>query len=402
MPRAAAQAPRRVTIHAARLFDGRETVIRDATVVVEGGKIAAVRRGPPRGAADYELGDATLLPGLIDAHVHLAWHLNGGGRLHTPDDGEAPREAFAAIAANALATLRAGFTTAQSVGSVEEVALRDSIAAGRIPGPRVLTSTGQIIAPEASPERLRRIVRALAARGADMIKAFGWDDPRAAGVDAAEVERLRAICSEAASLHLRTLVHAHTDASARAAVLAGCTQVEHGLFVADSTLALMARRHVWFDPQCALIFTNYREHRAAYEGIGGYSAETFEWFERNVAVARETVRRALRTPGLRVVYGTDAVAGAHGRNAEDLVCRVQQAGQAPMDALVSATSLAAESLGLADRVGSIAPGLDADLVAVAGDPLRDITAVRRVLFVMKGGRVVVAPRPARSTLRSSG
>lgn len=370
-------------------------MIPDATVVVEGTRIVEVRRRPPRGAADLELGDATLLPGLIDVHVHLAWHFNARGRLHTPDDGETPQQVYAAMAANALATLRAGFTTVQSVGSVEEVPLRDSIDAGRIPGPRVLTSAGQIIAPEAGPDELRGAVRALAARHADLVKAFGWDDPRAAGVSAAELERMRAICSEAASLRLRTLVHAHTDASARAATFAGCTEVEHGLFVADSTLELMARRHVWFDPQCALVFTNYREHRAAYEGIAGYSAETFDWFEHNLPVAQETTRRALHTRHLEVVYGTDAVAGAHGRNAEDLVCRVRQAGQSPTRALVSATSLAARSIGLADRIGAIAPGLEADLVAFDGDPTRDITAVRHVRFVMKGGRVVVAPPPSR-------
>jgi imidazolonepropionase-like amidohydrolase len=198
---------------------------------------------------------------------------------------------------------------------------------------------------------------------------------------------LEAACGEARTRGLRTVVHAHAAASMRAAALAGCTQVEHGLYSTRAALNIMAQQHTYYDPQCVLLFRNYLENRAKYEGVGGYDAETFAWFESMMPRAIKVLKSALATPGLKVVYGTDAVAGAHGQNAEDLICRVQQVGQAPMAALISATSLAAESLRMSEHIGAIAPGMQADIIALDGDPLADITAVRRVAFVMKGGQV---------------
>jgi imidazolonepropionase-like amidohydrolase len=183
------------------------------------------------------------------------------------------------------------------------------------------------------------------------------------------------------------MVHAHSDASVQAAVRAGCTQVEHGIFAADSTLRLMAARGTWFDPQCGLIFHNYLDNWPRYEGIGNYNAEGKASMEEGIGLALDVYRRALATPDLRIAYGTDAVAGAHGREAEDLVCLVEEVGADPMRVLTEATSGNAEALGLADRIGAVAPGMEADLVAVPGDPLEDITVVRDVRFVMKGGRV---------------
>ncbi len=200
--------------------------------------------------------------------------------------------------------------------------------------------------------------------------------------------QLVAACGEAKSLGLRTLVHAHSAAAVRAATLAGCTQVEHGIFVTQDVLSLMAARGTYFDPQCALVFRNYLDNRARYEGIGNYTDSGFAAMERALPLAVADLRMALATPGLKVVYGTDAVAGADGHNAEDLICRVQQAGESPMLAIMAATSLNAEALGMGDRLGTIALGFEADVIAVDGDPLRDITALRRVSFVMKGGRVV--------------
>src|SRR5437773_1360354 len=153
-------------------------------------------------------------------------------------------------------------------------------------------------------------------------------------------------------------------------------------------ISLMAARGTYFDPQCALVFRNYLDNRARYEGIGNYNDSGFAAMERALPLAAADIRMALATPGLKVVYGTDAVAGADGRNVEDLICRVQQAGETPMHAIIAATSLNAEALGLGDRIGAIAPGLEADIIAVDGAPLQDITALRRVSFVMKGGRVV--------------
>jgi len=200
-------------------------------------------------------------------------------------------------------------------------------------------------------------------------------------------EQLNALCGEAKAQGMRTLVHAHSAESMQRATRAGCTQIEHGVFATDEVLNEMAKNGTYFDPQCSLVFDNYLSNRAKYEGIGNYNAEGFAAMERAIPLAEAAFRKAMLIPGLKVVFGTDAVAGAHGRNAEDLVCRVVKGRQSPSLAIVSATSLGAEALGLGDRIGSLKPGYEADLIAVEGDPSRDITAVRRVRFVMKGGRV---------------
>ena len=149
----------------------------------------------------------------------------------------------------------------------------------------------------------------------------------------------------------------------------------------------MAERGTYLDPHVHLLWANYFEHRDRFIGRGNYTEEGFALMEEARTTGYETFRRTLAHGGVKIVYGTDAVAGAHGRNAEELIYRVRDGGQDPMDAIVSATSLAAESLGLADAIGRIAPGYEADLVAVAGNPLADVTAVRNVRFVMKGGVV---------------
>jgi imidazolonepropionase-like amidohydrolase len=161
------------------------------------------------------------------------------------------------------------------------------------------------------------------------------------------------------------------------------------MFATPEVLRLLAERNVYFSPQCSLIFRNYLDHRAWFRGIGNFTDEGFAAMEQAIPGALAVLREAIATPGLRVVFGTDAVAGAHGRNADDLVCRVRQAGQRARDAIVSATSLAAESLGRGDQIGTIAPAFRADLIVVAGNPLEDITALQRVVLVVKDGRVVL-------------
>jgi imidazolonepropionase-like amidohydrolase len=375
-----------VTIHAARLLDGRGGVLRDATVTVEGDRITRVTTG--RAAkATYELGTATLLPGLIDAHDHLSWYFNRSGRLHTASDGDTPQQSMLSMAANAYATLRSGITTAQSPGALADRDLRDWIATGGVPGPRLVTSLEPLTDRSGPPERLRELVRERKAQGADFIKLFASASIREGGRQTMTQEQLDAACGEARAQGLRTLVHAHSPESMLAAINAGCTQIEHGVFATDSVLQLMAQRGVYFDPQCGLVFHNYLDSRAKYEGIGNYNEEGFASMQRALPLAADVFRRAIHTRGLKVVFGTDAVAGAHGRNVEELVCRVQQGGQSPMQAIVSATSLNAEAMRLGDRLGAIAPGMQADLVAVSGDPSHDITALRDVRFVMKGGVV---------------
>jgi imidazolonepropionase-like amidohydrolase len=359
-------------------------------ILVTGNRITkiAARGAVPAGARLIDLGNRTVLPGLIDAHAHPVWYFNRQNRLHTANDGDTPAQSMLAAATNAYATLQAGFTTIQSVGSRNDADLRDWIATQGLPGPRILTSLDPITDPALSPDSLRAIVRQRKAQGADLIKLFASASIREGGQQTMSDSQLDAVCGEAKSLGLRTLVHAHSASSVRAATLAGCTEVEHGLFVTQDELTLMAQRGTYFDPQCALVFQNYLDNRARYLGIGNYTDSGFAAMERALPLAAKDVRMALATPGLKVVYGTDAVAGADGHNAEDLVCRVQKAGESPMHAIVAATSLNAEAMGLGDRIGTIAPGLEADIIAVDGDPLRDITALRRVSFVMKSGRVV--------------
>jgi imidazolonepropionase-like amidohydrolase len=186
---------------------------------------------------------------------------------------------------------------------------------------------------------------------------------------------------------LRSVVHAIGDAGARAAVNAGCTSIEHGTFLRDATLDLMRKKGTYFDPNL-LVLHNYLDNRASFT----FTDAALKTLQEGLAPTADVLRRA-RARGVKIVFGTDAVAGSHGRNAEEFIYRVKDAGEKPMDALVSATSMAAESLGMSKEIGTVAAGYQADLVAVAGDPLTDITSVRRVVFVMKGGKVYrnVAP-----------
>ena len=372
------------------MLDGRGGVQHNVDILVVGSRIARIapRGALPAGARVVDLGDRTVLPGLIDAHAHPVWYFNRQNRLHTSADGDTPAQSMLAAAANAYATLLAGFTTIQSVGSRSDADVRDWIATQGLPGPRILTSLEPLADPRVGPDSLRALVRQRRAQGADLIKIFASASIREGGQQTMSDSQLVAACGEAKALGLRTLVHAHSAAAVRAATLAGCTQVEHGIFVTQDVLSLMAQRGTYFDPQCALVFRNYLDNRARYLGIGNYTDSGFAAMERALPLAAADIRLALATPGLKVVYGTDAVAGADGHNAEDLICRVEKAGEAPMHAIMAATSLNAEAMGLADRIGAIAPGLEADVIAVDADPLRDITALRRVSFVMKSGRIV--------------
>ncbi|HEV8195481.1 MAG TPA: amidohydrolase family protein [Gemmatimonadales bacterium] len=378
---------RPVTIRAARLLDGKGGMVLNPLVTVSGGRIVTVAKAAPGTRATYDLGGLTLLPGLIDVHDHMAWHFTSAGRLHTGNDGETPTQGALAVAANALATLNAGFTTVQELGDDADLEFRDAIAAGRLSGPRMLTSLDPIADQRLSVDSLRQLVKNRKAAGADVIKIFASRSIREGGAQTLSDAQLQALCGEAQAQGLRSVVHAHSAESMRAAALAGCSQVEHGVFATTEVLTLLSQKGVYYDPQCSLVFRNYLDNRPKFEGIGNYNEEGFAAMERAIPLARAAFRLALATPGLRVVFGTDAVAGSHGRNAEDLVCRVQEGGQSAMAAVVSATSLNAQSLGLGQRVGTIAPGFDADLIAVSGDPSADITALRRIRFVMKGGRV---------------
>ena len=372
-----------LVVRAATLIDGTGKVRRNVDVLVRDGRIVTVR--PRSGRADVDLGDRVLAPGLIDTHVHLGWYITARGRLHQDSDGDDERTAALNAAGNAQRMLQAGFTTVQSVGGAEDAAVRDAIARGVIPGPRVLTSLGSLSERAGPSDSVRMVVRRFKQQGADVIKIFASKSIRDGGVQTMTQEQLDAACGEAKSLGLRSIVHAHAASAAKAAVRAGCTQVDHGVLLDDEALRMMAQAGTYFEPQCELVSRNYLDHKEWFRGIGNYNDEGFAATERALGLRRALVKRYLATPGLKVVYGTDAVAGAHGQNGRDLVCRVRQNGESAVDAITSATSLSAASLGLATEIGRVAPGYQADLVAFDGDPRTDPEAFMRVAFVMKGG-----------------
>lgn len=387
-----------ITLRADRVLDGTGTMRRRQDIVITGGRISAIR--PSSGAlpaGGIDLGSSTVLPGLIDTHVHLGWYINAQGKLHTTQDGDSPDVMAFNQAANAWATLRAGFTTVQSIGEAENGALRDAINRGLIPGPRVLTSLGSLNERSGggSPDSLRAVVRRFKQRGADVIKIFASKSIRDGGEATMTDAQLAAACGEAAAQGLRSVVHAHSAEAVQRVARAGCTQVEHGVFADNDTRALMVRRGTFFDPQCGLVFHNYLDNKQWFEGIGNYNAAGFASMEAALPLAASGIGLADRTRGLKLVFGTDAVAGAHGRNAEELVCRVRQGKQPAMDAIVSATSRAAESLGLDKEIGRIAVGFVADIIATDGDPSVEIEASQRVRFVMRNG-VVYRNEPGRA------
>jgi imidazolonepropionase-like amidohydrolase len=374
-----------IVIKAARVIDGRGHLYRNAAVVVDGAKIVRIEEHPQR--ADRDLGDRTLMPGGIDTHVHIGWHFDKNGRS-SEGENETPQEAALFAAENGWRTLMGGLTTVQSLGAAVDKPLRDAIARGVLPGPRILTAIDPISNPKLTPDELREAVRKLAADGADVVKVFASQSIRNGGAPTMSQDQMNAICGEAKTHGLRVAVHAHGPESVQRSVLAGCTSIEHGALIGQAELDLMAAHGTYFDPNIDLVFRNYFENKEHFLGIGNYTEEGFAQMAKAVPKALSVFQLGLKTKGLKMVFGTDAVAGSHGRNFQELVYRVRKGRQSPMDAITSATSLAAESLGLGDRVGTIAPGYEADLIAVDGDPLQDITALERVSFVMKGGNAV--------------
>lgn len=379
--------PDRMTLRAARVLDGTGKVISNGVVEIRGSKITAIdaRKGP----VTRDLGNVTLMPGMIDVHVHIDWHFqpNGLYGFRQGNERETPEQAAKAIQANLDATLDAGFTTIQTLGSGGDKALRDEINAGTRRGPRILSSLGQLQSGSLTPEQLRERVRTYKANGADVIKTFASGSIRDGGKFNVMQEQLDAICGEAKALGLRAVVHAHDPDSIIAAVKAGCYQVEHGAYANDAAIAAMKKAHLYFDPNIGLVLQNYIENKAKYMGSGNYDEAGFAFMEKAVPTLIPIFKKALKA-GLKMPMGTDAVAGGHGQNARELITRVRDGGQTPMDAIISTTSLAAETLRMGDTIGKIAPGYEADVVAVAGDPTKDITALKNVTLVVKGGKIV--------------
>jgi len=373
-------------IFAGRLIDGRGGVQENVLVFIRGGKIERV--GGPLVAQQtitHDLRRFTLLPGLIDTHVHIDAHFGPDGRA--TNQGETPAQRAYAAGQNAYVTLMAGYTTVQSIGSPSDSALKTALERGDVKGPRLLTSLGSLSDTTRTPEQIREWVRSQAAAGADVIKLFASKSIREGGGQTMSAAQIAALCDEARKVGKRSWIHAHAASAVFDAAKAGCFAVTHGSQVTDDELKLMVFTRTFFEPNIGLVTQNYIENKARYLGIGNYDEAGFKFMEEGIPRKLEVFRKALQIPQLKLLAGTDATAGAHGQNAREVIYRVQVGGQKPLDAITSITSLAAEALGMKDRIGAIRPGFEADLVAVDGDPIADITALRRVAFVMKGGVV---------------
>jgi len=369
------------------LIDGRGHVLHNQDITIENGRITRIAASS-KNKAGIDLSGLTVMPGWIDTHVHPTWYFNKDDRLEEgPASGSKTTAQQAALytEANLYRTLLGGFTTVQSVGAAADADFREMIAKDAIPGPRLLTSLAQINETSGTPDEIRALVDKLKVQGANLIKLFATASIRDGGKMTMTVDQINATCGEAKKVGLRAIVHAHASDGARAAILAGCTSIEHGTFLDDATLKLLADRGVFFDPNF-LVLHNYLDNKPKFLGIGNYNQEGFAYMEKALPLVADVLKRA-RKLHVKIALGTDAVAGSHGRNSEEFIYRVKDGGDTPMDALMSGTSVSAESLGMADRIGSLAPGMEADIVATDGNPLGDITAVRKVAFVMKHGKV---------------
>jgi imidazolonepropionase-like amidohydrolase len=413
LPLALAGADGPIVLKAARMFDGKgEHVVSPGLVVVDAGKIVAVGRGAaiPAGAQTIDLGDATLLPGFMDAHTHLSdpYHADyRQGEMDLLKKGTAER----ALEASEIVriTLMAGFTTVRDVGSEDliDVGLRNAIEAGKIPGPRMLVSvralgsTGGHCDPAAGfipnlfgheagiadgvingPEDARKAVRYNIKYGADVIKtcATGGVLSLTDDVDTPQLTQaeLDALVDEAHALRRKTAAHAHGATGAKRAIRAGIDSIEHGTFLDEEAMRMMKERGTYFVPTMM-----------AAEGLkqsltDGYMPPAIEkkaWLA--MASLHDTVTKAVAM-GLKVALGTDAAVYPHGKNAGEFALLVS-CGMKPVDALKAGTSLDAELLGVADRTGTLEAGKLADVVAVPGDPEADIRQTQKVLFVMKAG-----------------
>ena len=412
--------PAVTVLRAARMFDGRsDATITNAIVVVEGGKIAAAGAGLtiPAGATVIDLGDATLLPGFIDSHTHLTDEAGDNFVLDFFQGLQRPPTEQAFFGArNARKTIEAGFTTVRDVGSEKDidVGLRNAIEAGLTAGPRMLVARYAIgstgghcdvtgFPPEtfgrepdvergivSGPDEAREAVRLNVKYGATVIKMCASGGVLSLGDDVAAPQltdaELFAIIDEAHRLNRKTAAHAHGDLAARAAVRAGVDSIEHGSFVTDETLALMKSKGTFLVPTClAGVWTGGKSER--FPPAIAAKAKAAQ------AAHDEMFRRALKS-GVKIAFGTDSAVSPHGLNAREFALMVDL-GMSPAAALRTAGPGAAELLGLAARIGTLEKGKDADVVAVPGDPLRDIHVTENVIFVMKGGQIFKGSGAAR-------
>jgi imidazolonepropionase-like amidohydrolase len=404
----AQQAPKSVVIHAGHVLDVKTgKLLSDQAVVIEDGKIVSVgdsaRTKSPANALRLELPNATVLPGLIDAHTHLTMDPTFG---YEELAISIPRQALIG-AKNARATLEAGFTTVRNVGAdgFADVALRDSINAGDVPGPRMLVSgpllgiTGghcdnNLLPYEYHAEgygvadgiaAVQHKVRENIKYGADLIKicATGGvlskgDDPQASQYT---LEEMKAIVADAHRLGRKVAAHAHGAQGILWASQAGADSIEHGSYIDDAGIAEMKKNGTYLVP--TLYLADWFLENAGKNHVPDFYLAKAKAV---VPVARKNIAHAFAS-GVKVAFGTDAAVYPHGLNAHEFAVMVKL-GLTPLQAIQSATVNAADLLGWPGKVGSLEPGAWADIVAVDGDPLKDVTTLERVKFVMKGGEVV--------------
>jgi imidazolonepropionase-like amidohydrolase len=395
-------------LKAARLFDSTSgKLVEPGTVVVSGGVIQSVGgQAAPAGAATIDLGDATLLPGFIDAHTHLTMEYNPdySGAMLLDLRRTVSEEAIRATA-NARKTLMAGFTTVRDLGSSSfiDVGLRNAIEAGVVPGPRMLISVHALgstgghcddsagfrfglfnheSGPEDgvinSPDQARYAVRFNVKYGADVIKicASGGVLSPTDDVDVPQLSQaeLTALVDEAHTLRRKAAAHAHGAEAAKRAIRAGIDSIEHGTFLDDEALRMMHERGVYLVPTLA---TRIGLTASKFPPLVQAKAD------RAVKEQDGMVRRALAL-GVKIALGTDAAVYPHGENAAEFGLMAAD-GMTSAQALMAGTSVGADLLGLQQEIGALRPGLRADIVAVPGNPLDNIKATEGVIFVMKGG-----------------
>jgi imidazolonepropionase-like amidohydrolase len=402
-------------IHAGTLLDrpGKEPR-RNASVLIAKGKIASIQDGhakPPEGATLIDLKDRFVLPGLIDCHVHLTSDRAGvEGQLSSVTDSVADRSYEAAW--NARKTLEAGFTTVRNLGSSDGVtlALRDAIAKGWAIGPRILdagrgisTTSGHMDPKLGYREELhdvldrqdnvcdgaddcRQAARKQISRGVDVIKIAttgGVNSPIGAGLGAQMFEdETKAIVETAHMYGKKVAVHAHGADGINMALRAGADSIEHGTLIDDESLKLFKSSGAYYVPTLSTI-NGYLERIAA--NPNAYAPEVRKKIDWRLSVTGDALKKAVPA-GVKIAFGTDAGVSKHGRNADEFELMVKF-GMTPATAIQAATVNAADLLGIADQVGSLEPGKSADLIAVQGDPLSDVTILKKVSFVMKDGKI---------------
>lgn len=404
-----------IYIKAGKLFNGKDDAFRENVIIkIQGTQIISVQQDAPlpADAAVIDLSNLTVLPGLIDTHTHIVLH---PGNYENQIMKETPEYRAIYGTLNARATLEAGITTIRDAGNegagLADVALRDAIDNGLVPGPRILAAIQPVSGTGAyaltgfspylevphlsyeadGPDEIRKQVRQLVKDGADVIKLYleSYEKKQLrkdllTGAMNYSPEELRVLVEEAHRAGLKVAAHTYSDEAARLAVRVNVNSIEHGLYLSEETFRLMAEKDIYYVPTL-LVYELWRDGKL----FGEVSPETKLKLTNTVNEHIKTFQRALITP-VKIAFGSDTFE-LPGSNAQELELMVKY-GMKPLDVLKSATFIAAELLDLVNVTGTIENGKSADIIAVTGDPLKDISVLQKVVFVMKEGKVYVWER----------